>query len=120
LSEAKVEDLDGTKQAQVENFIKRMVNGDEEAVATWNRGGVAAKALLKECYELAIKALGLQGTAAGNADANYAANKAKAVAVNKKLPAQGTAKSNSAVVPRKKSGITTELHEKAWKAFQEA
>lgn len=120
LSEAKIQDEDGSKQAQVENFIKRYVNGDEEAVETWNRGGVGAKALLKESYDLAIKSLGFQPTQAGNTDAQYAANKAKAVATNKKLPAPGTAKGASTVQPKKPTGINTKVHEAAWKIFQES
>ena len=57
-------------------------------------------------------------------DPGYAEAKAKALAQNKKLPAQGTAKERSGdgrfakTTPKQKGHINSELHEKAWQMIQ--
>lgn len=122
------DDANGTKMAVVGTLIKDWINNDEERIERWTKGGVTAKALVKEGYDFAIKALEWKGTPATTAapgqlkptDPGYAAAKAKAVAANKKLPAPGTAtKHGDGSKPKtKQTGITASTHDKAWELFQ--
>lgn len=120
------DDANGTKLQVVGTLVKDWINNDEERIERWTRGGVSAKTLVKEGFDFALKALDWKGTPATTAattgkptDASYAANKAKALAANKKLPAPGTASNDGAKPAPKKGGISASTHEKAWKLFQE-
>jgi hypothetical protein len=123
LSAAGVKDENGAKSKIVGTLIKDWINGDDERVERWTRGGVSAKALVKEGFDLAMSELGWKAAvpaavAAKPTDASYAANKAKAIAVNKKLPAPGTGKDAGANKPAvNKGGINSELHNRAWDVF---
>ena len=122
------DDAMGTKLAVVGTLVKDWINNDEERIDRWSRGGVSAKGLVKEGFDFAMKALDWKGAAATTAatgqlkptDPGYAAAKAKAMATNKKLPAPGTAKDAPKGTPKQKGHINAELHEKAWKMFQDA
>lgn len=121
LSAAGVEDKTGGKSQIVGTIIKDWINSDDERVERWTRGGVSAKALVKEGFDLAMGELGWKAAQAAGAakptDAGYAANKAKAAAINKKLPAPGAAKDAGAKPAPKKGGINSDLHNKAWELF---
>ncbi|HEY6766641.1 MAG TPA: hypothetical protein VI386_17920 [Candidatus Sulfotelmatobacter sp.] len=124
LSQAGIkDDATGTKLQVVGTLVRDFINNDEERVAQWTKGGLAARAVVKEAYDYAMKALDWKAPvdpAKPANDAAYAANKAKAVATNKKLPAPGTAKETATrVVPKQKGAINAELHEKAYKLFKE-
>jgi hypothetical protein len=125
LSEAGIkDDANGTKLAVLGTLVKDWINNSDERVEQWSRGGVSAKSLVKEGFDFAMKALDWKAqTATPGAlkptDPGYAAAKAKAAAVNKKLPAQGTGKDAPKTTPKQKGHINAELHEKAWKMFQE-
>lgn len=122
------DDANGTKLAVVGTLIKDWINNDEERVERWSKGGVTAKALVKEGYDFALKALEWKGTPATPAvpgqlkptDPGYAAAKAKAIAANKKLPAPGTGRGHGdGSKPKVQKGhITPALHDKAWEVFQ--
>lgn len=123
LSAAGIKD-DGTglKQSVVETLIKDWINNSEDRIEKWSRGGVSAKTLVKEGFDFAMKALDWKATPGAPlkpTDPGYAAAKAKAAAVNKKLPAQGTGKDAPKTPPKQKGHINAELHEKAWKMFQD-
>lgn len=120
------EDADGNKARIVGSVIKDWINSDDELVERWSQGGVEAMKLVREGFDLAMKALGwgVAKPGAGNAGAKYAADKAKAVAANKKLPAPGT--SGKKPVPDAKRRLASgqidhigSAHERAWKLFQE-
>lgn len=120
------DDANGTKAQVIGTLVKDWINGSEERVEQWTRGGVAAKTLVKDGVNLAIGMLGWKAVAQPAAgtlkptDPGYAAAKAKAIAANKKLPAQGTAKGAEKPAPKQRGHINAELHEKAWKALQAA
>jgi hypothetical protein len=120
------DDAQGTKETIVGTLIKDWINSSEERIGRWSNGGVSAKALVKEGYDLFTKQLGWAAAKpAGNAplkptDPGYAAAKAKQVAANKKLPASGTGKQPAKETPKQKGAINAALHEKAWKVFQDA
>lgn len=118
------DDTNGTKLQVVGTLVKDWINQDDERIERWTRGGVSAKTLVKEGFDFALKALEWKGTPAAAAttgkptDATYAANKAKALAANKKLPAPGTAKADGdKPAPKKGGAINTALHEKAFELF---
>ena len=123
------DDGSGMKLAIVGTLIKDWINGSDERIAQWSRGGRAAQALVKEGYGITMR--GLEWKAAATTaglpkptDPGYAEAKAKALAQNKKLPAQGVAKERSQdgryakTNPKQKGHITSELHEKAWQMIQ--
>lgn len=117
------DDGTGTKLAVVGTLIKDWINNSDERVEQWSQGGVTARNLVKQGYDFAIKALGWAPATTGNpkpGDPGYAAAKAKALAVNKKLPAPGTARGRGdAEKPKNQKGhINAALHEKAWAMFQ--
>jgi hypothetical protein len=122
------DDAQGTKVAILGTLIKDWVNNSDERIERWSRGGVSAKALIKEGTDTMIKLLGWKAAQSTGAapqlkptDPGYAAAKARAVAANEgKLPAPGTAKgATEKNVPKQRGHINAELHEKAWKLFQE-
>lgn len=120
------DDANGTKLQVVGTLVKDWINNDEERIERWTRGGVTAKALVKEGFDQMLNAIGWKATPAVAAvpgqlkptDPGYAAAKAKALAANKKLPAPGTAKDSPADDRQKKRGLTPKRHEDAWKMFQ--
>jgi len=120
------DDANGTKAQVVGTLVKDWINNSDERVEQWSKGGIHAKALVKEGTDLMLQALGWKAAvtpAAGQlkpTDPGYAAAKARAVANNKKLPAQGTGKGTPQTPPKQKGHINAALHEKAWKIFQEA
>lgn len=122
------DDANGSKAQIVGTLVKDWINSSEERIEQWTRGGVSAKNLVKEGTETMIKMLGWKAPvtpAAGQlkpTDPGYAAAKAKAVATNKKLPAPGTGRAHGdGSKPKVQKGhINTDLHEKAWKIFQES
>ena len=122
------DDGSGTKLAVLGTLIKDWINNSDERVDRWSRGGMSAKNLVKEGFDLMTKAVGWNKPAAAGVtlkptDPGYAAAKAKAAAANKgKLPAPGTAKHGDpkAGTPKQKGHINASLHEKAWAAFEEA
>lgn len=127
------DDGTGMKMSIVGTLIKDWINGSEERVDQWSRGGRSSQALVKEGYGFVMKHLGWKvdaaTTAVGNlkpTDPGYAAAKAKAVAQNKKLPTQGTASTRGKDgrfangTPRQKGAINAELHEKAWEHINNA
>jgi len=119
------DDVNKTKATVIGTLIKDWINNSDERVDQWSKGGVSAKALVKEGFEHATKLLGW-GQAPAKVlkptDPGYAEAKTKALAANKKgLPAPGTAKdpkTGKFVTPRQKGHINAELHEKAWEMFQ--
>ena len=127
LSAAQIkDDTDGSKARIVGTLIKDWVNSDPERIERWTEGGVTAKALIKEGFDQMLGALGWKAPVTPGAgqlkptDPGYAAAKAKALAANKKLPAQGSGKGTPQTPPKQKGHINSALHEKAWKIFQEA
>jgi hypothetical protein len=118
------DDANGTKAQVIGTLVKDWINGSEERIEKWSKGGVHAKALVKEGTETMITALGWKAAPATGlpkpTDPGYAAAKAKALAANKKLPAPGTGKGTPSTPPKQKGHINSALHEKAWKLFQEA
>ena len=121
------DDGTGMKMSIVGTLIKDWINGSDERVDQWSRGGRAAQALVKEGYGFVTQHLGWKAdvatTAAGNlkpTDPGYAASKARAMAQNKKLPTQGTASTRGGdgrftkTPPKQKGAINAELHEAAW------
>ena len=123
------DDGSGMKLAIVGTLIKDWINGSNERIAEWSRGGRAAQALVKEGYGITMRGLEWKAPATTGGlpkptDPGYAEAKAKALAQNKKLPAQGTAKERSGDgrfaknTPKQKGHITSELHEKAWQMIQ--
>ena len=121
------DDGTGMKMSIVGTLIKDWINGSDERVDQWSRGGRAAQALVKEGYGFVMQHLGWKAdvatTAAGNlkpTDPGYAASKARAMAQNKKLPTQGTASTRGGdgrftkTPPKQKGAINAELHEAAW------
>lgn len=121
------DDASGTKNAIIGTLIKDWVNGSDERVERWSKGGVEAKNLIKEGFDHCVRLLGWQAaaTTVGKTvlkptDPGYAAAKAKAIATNKKPPTPGTGKEAKKDTPKQKGAINAELHEKAWKLFQEA
>ena len=119
------DDATGSKAQVIGTLVKDWINNSDERIEQWSRGGVAAKSLVKEGVDHMISMLGWKAAPKAVAgelkptDPGYAAAKAKAVANNKKLPAPGTGKSTDKPSPKQRGHITAELHEKAWKAFQE-
>jgi hypothetical protein len=120
------DDANGSKAQVIGTLVKDWINNSDERVEQWTRGGVAAKALVKEGVDHMIGMLGWKAAAPSAAgalkptDPGYAAAKAKALAANKKLPAPGTAKGAEKPAPKQRGHINAELHEKAWKAMQAA
>ena len=123
------DDGSGMKLAIVGTLIKDWINGSDERIAQWSRGGRAAQALVKEGYGITMRGLEWKAPATTGGlpkptDPGYAEAKEKALAQNKKLPAQGTAKERSQDgrfaknTPKQKGHITSELHEKAWQMIQ--
>lgn len=117
LKESKIEDAGGSKTRIVGTLVKDWINSDDELIARWREGGVEARNLVREGFNLALKELGWVGSAA-NATSNYAVDKAKSVAGNKKLPAPGTAakKGEEKTVGPKQDKMAS-LHEKAFEEF---
>lgn len=120
------DDANGSKAQILGTLVKDWINGSEERIAQWSKGGVSAKNLVKEGTETMINMLGWKAAATPApgqlkpTDPGYAAAKAKALAANKKLPAPGTAKTAPNNNPPKQKGhINAALHEKAYKLFQE-
>jgi hypothetical protein len=122
------DDGTGMKMSIVGTLIKDWINGSDERVDQWSRGGRAAQSLVKEGYGFVMTHLGWSAdaatTAAGNlkpTDPGYADAKAQAVARSKKLPTQGTASTRNADgkfakgPPKQKGVINAEMHEAAWK-----
>jgi hypothetical protein len=120
------DDANGTKLQVVGTLVKDWINNDEERIERWTRGGVTAKNLVKEGFDQMLNALGWKPAvtpAAGQlkpTDPGYAAAKAKAVATNRKLPAQGTGKAHGDGSKPKvlKGHINPALHDKAWEYIQ--
>jgi hypothetical protein len=121
------DDANGTKSAIVGTLIKDWINNSPERIERWSRGGVSAKALIKEGADTMIQMLGWKASATTDAksapkpgDPGYSAAKAAAAARNKgKLPAPGTAKADDKKGPPKQRGhINAALHEKAWEMMQ--
>lgn len=121
------DDANGSKSAIIGTLIKDWVNNSEERIARWSKGGVSAKALIKEGTDVMIGLLGWKGAATTATQPvpkpgqpGYSAAKAAAVARNKgKLPAPGTAKADDKKGPPKQRGhINAALHEKAWEMLQ--
>jgi hypothetical protein len=116
------DDGTGTKLAVVGTLIKDWINSSDERVAEWSRGGVSARNLIKEGYDFSMLALGWKPATTGQNpnDPGYVANKQRALANNKKLPAPGTAKGRGdAEKPKIQKGhITPALHDKAWEVVQ--
>ena len=122
------DDGTGMKLSIVGTLIKDWINGSEERIDQWSRGGRTAQNLVKEGYDFSLRALewkkapATTGGVLKPTDPGYAEAKARAVAQNKKgLPAQGTAKERgqdgrfSKTTPKQKGGhINAELHQKAW------
>ena len=122
------DDGTGMKMSIVGTLIKDWINGSDERVEQWSRGGRSSQALVKEGYGFVMQHLGWKAsaatTAAGNlkpTDPGYADAKAQALARGKKLPTQGTAttrgkdgKFASGGPPKQKGAINAELHEAAW------
>jgi hypothetical protein len=122
------DDGTGMKMSIVGTLIKDWINGSDERVEQWSRGGRSSQALVKEGYGFVMQHLGWKAsaatTAAGNlkpTDPGYADAKAQALARGKKLPTQGTAttrgkdgKFASGGTPKQKGSINAELHEAAW------
>jgi hypothetical protein len=122
------DDGTGMKLSIVGTLIKDWINGSEERIELWSRGGRTAQNLVKEGYDFSMRALewkkapATTGGVLKPTDPGYAEAKARAVAQNKKgLPAQGTAKERgqdgrfSKTTPKQKGGhINAELHQKAW------
>ena len=86
------DDGTGMKMSIVGTLIKDWINGSDERVDQWSRGGRAAQNLVKEGYGFVMTHLGWSAdaatTAAGNlkpTDPGYADAKAQAVARSKKL-----------------------------------
>lgn len=120
------DDANGSKLQIIGTLVKDWINNNDERIAQWSQGGISAKNLIKEGTEAMISALGWKAAVTPPAgqlkptDPGYAAAKAKAVATNKKLPAQGTGKDTVKTPPKQRGHINAELHEKAWKLFQES
>lgn len=118
LSEAKVtDDANGTKQQIVGTLVKTWIEGDDDRLARWNRGGSVAEKLVKEGFDDVMTHLGWKAavTAQPNASAAQAANVGRRMANSKTLPAQGTARNGSASnQPAPKKGINSDTHNKAW------
>ena len=121
------DDVNKTKATVIGTLIKDWINNSDERVDQWSKGGVSAKALVKEGFEHATKLLGWGQAVVTTkvlkpTDPGYAEAKIKALAANKKgLPAPGTAKdpkTGKFVTPKQKGHINAELHEKAWEMFQ--
>jgi len=119
------DDASKTKATVIGTLIKDWINNSDERVDQWSKGGVAAKALVKQGFDHATTLLGWGTQAAPKVlkptDPGYAAAKAKALAANKKgLPAPGTAKDpkTGKFTPKQKGHINAALHEKAWEMFQ--
>ena len=128
------DDGTGMKMSIVGTLIKDWINGSDERVDQWSRGGRASQTLVKEGYGFVMQHLGWKAdaatTAAGNlkpTDPGYADSKAQAMARGKKLPTQGTAttrgkdgKFASGGTPKQKGAINAELHEAAWQHINNA
>lgn len=122
------DDAEGTKMAVIGTLIKDWINGSDERVEEWSKGGVAATTLVKQGFDHCMKLLGWKAASATTdggkqlkpTDPGYAAAKAKAIANSKKPPASGTGKERKNDTPKQKGAINAELHEKAWALFQEA
>lgn len=122
------DDANGTKAAIIGTLVKDWVNNDEDRIARWARGGVTAKALIKEGTDVMVQLLGWKGAATTvdlknpkPGDPGYSAVKAAAVARNKgRLPAPGTAKAGEGKngPPKQRGHINAALHEKAWEVLQ--
>lgn len=119
LSEAKIQDdAEGTRTRVVGTLIKDWINNDDELVDRWRQGGVEARNLIREGFDLALKSLGWSPVASTQSS-SYAADKARSVAGNKKLPAQGTAtKKVSEVTRGRKKDAFDDMHERARAEFE--
>lgn len=120
-------DPTGVKANVVGTLLKDWINSSDERVDEWSKGGRAAKALVKQGYDLAMGALGWQpetpvAKKATEQQSDYSVSKARAMQQNKKLPAQGTGRDDKGkfTTPKQKGHINAELHEKAWKMLQES
>ncbi len=124
------DDGTGMKMSIVGTLIKDWINGSDERVDQWSRGGRAAQGLVKEGYGFVMQHLGWKADAATTAagglkptDPGYADAKAQAAARNKKLPTQGTATTRNADgkfakgTPKQKGIINAEMHERAWQVL---
>lgn len=120
------DDANGSKAQIIGTLVKDWINGSDERVEQWSRGGMAAKNLVKEGTETMINMLGWKAAATPApgqlkpTDPGYAAAKAKALATNKKLPAPGTGRAHGdGSKPKVQKGhINSALHDKAWEIFQ--
>jgi hypothetical protein len=124
------DDGTGMKMSIVGTLIKDWINGSDERVDQWSRGGRAAQGLVKEGYGFVMQHLGWKADAATTAagglkptDPGYADAKAQAAARNKKLPTQGTSTTRNADgkfakgTPKQKGIINAEMHERAWQVL---
>jgi hypothetical protein len=124
MTAAGIKDADGTKAQVIGTLVKDWINNSDERVERWSRGGVSAKSLVKEGVDAMISTLGWKAAVTPQpgqlkpTDPGYAAAKAKALAANKKLPAQGTGKDTPKNTPKQKGHINAELHEKAWELIE--
>src|SRR5208282_1574652 len=125
------DDGTGMKMSIVGTLIKDWINGSDERVDQWSRGGRSSQALVKEGYGFVMQHLGWKAsaatTAAGNlnpTDPGYADAKAQALARGKKLPTPGTASRNAdgkfaKGTPKQKGVINAEMHEAAWQLINQ-
>jgi hypothetical protein len=124
------DDGSGMKMSIVGTLIKDWINGSDERVDQWSRGGRSSQALVKEGYGFVMQHLGWKADAATTAagglkptDPGYADAKAQAAARNKKLPTQGTSTTRNADgkfakgTPKQKGIINAEMHERAWQVL---
>lgn len=114
------DDPNGSRTRIVGTLIKDWINSDDDLVARWSKGGIEAKNLVREGYELFKGELPWQKptAAADPASAASAAAKGRAVVQNKKLPQQGSSKTDAKGDGAKKVGINRSTHDKAWEVMQ--
>jgi len=123
IAAAGFKDPSGVKANVVGTLIKDWINSSEERIDEWSKGGRAAKALVKQGYDLAIGSLewkpeGASRQAAATSS-DYSVSKARAMQQNRKLPAQGTGRDDKGkFTPKQKGHINAALHEKAWELMQ--
>ena len=77
--------------ALVGTLIRNWINADDDLIARWRQGGVEARNLIREGYDLFKAELPWpKSTVQPGASASTAASKGRAVTGNKKLPNEGT------------------------------
>lgn len=106
---------------KVGSLIKRIIDGDQNLIDRWSQGGEEGLSVVREVYD-SLKSSPFAAPAAPAPVTNYAADKQKAIAVNKNLPGQGTSAKKGVAPPTARKGPRVDpmkdMHDKAWAEFQ--